>query len=131
MSTSMDSTRAQPQPLVAHFLATYPEIPHRVLDALALVDEGRIELFRGGETVGAVLTETGMVGDPASYRIIHQDHCRCPEGQAGPQRKCVHLLALEIVDALAQQAAAAPSADSPMLSAPTPVPQCSSARAAA
>lgn len=66
---------AQQQPLVEQFLAIYLESLHRVLDAITLVEEGRIELFRHGETVGAVIAEPGLEGVPASYRILQQDHC--------------------------------------------------------
>jgi hypothetical protein len=106
---------AQQQPLVEQFLAIYLESPHRVLDAIALVEEGRIELFRHGETVGAVIAEPGLEGVPASYRILQQDHCHCTEAQQWPPHPCGHLLALALVDALAQQAAHASAADAPVL----------------
>ena len=70
---------AEPQPLVEQFLALYPELPHRVLDALALLEQGRIELFRHGETVGAVITEPEREGGPASSCILQQEHCHCSE----------------------------------------------------
>jgi hypothetical protein len=118
---------AQQQPLVEQFLAIYPESLHRVLDVITLVEEGRIELFRHGETVGAVIAEPELEGVPASYRILQQGHCHCTEAQQWPPHPCVHLLALALVDALAQQAANAPAADAPVLYATAPAPKDSSA----
>jgi hypothetical protein len=87
-------------------------MPSRILDALQVVDEGRIEVFRTGETVGAVIAEPGREGVHAGYRVLQQGHCRCADEQEGPQRPCVHLLALEMVDALAQPATD-PATDDP------------------
>jgi len=110
MAPPLDGIRAEQQPLVEQFLALYPEIPQRVLDAIALVHAGRVELFRSGDTVGAIIAETRLEGAPPSYRILQPDHCGCAEARTSPHRKCVHLLAVEMVDACAQHAAAAGAA---------------------
>jgi hypothetical protein len=120
MSSPLDGPRAELQPLVEQFLATYPEIPQRVLDAIALVHAGRVELFRSGDTVGAIIAETSLEGAPPSYRILQPDHCGCAEAHTSPHHKCVHLLAVEMVDALAQQAATAPAAAAPVRRARVP-----------
>jgi hypothetical protein len=120
MSPPLDGPRAELQPLVEQFLATYPEIPQRVLDAVALVHAGRIELFRSGDTVGAIIAETSLEGAPPSYRILQPDHCGCAEAHTSPSHKCVHLLAVEMVDAFAQHAATAPAAAAPVRRARVP-----------
>lgn len=97
-----EGSHARRQRLLAQFLATCPKIPHRVRDAFTLVDAGRVELFRSGATVGAVIREPAREGTPVGYTIVQPDHCRCADRQAWPSQKCVHLLALEIVEALVQ-----------------------------
>ena len=105
-ATPREESSTRRQRVLEQFFATYPAIPHRVREALTLVDEGRVEVFRSGPLVGAVILETGSEGSQASYTIVQQEHCPCTERRAGPVHLCVHLLALELVAALAQEAAA-------------------------
>jgi hypothetical protein len=108
-ATPREESSARHQRVLEQFCATYPAIPHRVREAVTLVDEGRVEVFRSGPLVGAVILETGSEGPQARYTIVQQEHCPCMERRAGPAHPCVHLLALALVAALAQEAAA-PSA---------------------
>jgi hypothetical protein len=101
MATFLDESCSRRQQVLGVFLTTYAESPQRVLNAFTLVDEGRVELFRSGATVGAVIRAPGREAPQAGYVIVQRDHCCCAERRAQPAHKCVHLLALEIVEALA------------------------------
>jgi hypothetical protein len=108
-ATPREERSARHQRVLEQFFATYPAILHRVREAVTLVDEGRVAVFRSGPLVGAVILATGSEGPQARYTIVQHEHCPCTERRAGPAHPCVHLLALELVAALAQEAAA-PSA---------------------
>ena len=105
-ATPREESSARHQRVLEQFFATYPAIPHRVQEAFTLVAEGRVEVFRSGPLEGAVILETGSEVPQASYTIVQQEHCPCTERRAWPSHPCVHLLALAIVAALAQEAAA-------------------------